>query len=149
MVKKTVCVWILLLVCSAGMGQKSVEQLFGECAKLKGAEHVNIGKITIKLAGLFAETMGIESVNVLEFGNCDEETKERVRRSVGSFKDRAFDTVVNVSENGERTRVLVRIQDDMIRELVILTSDSSPAMVHIKGRIKASDVERLIKENKK
>jgi hypothetical protein len=131
------------------MGQKSVQKLFSECAKFKDVEHVSVGKMTMKFASLFSETMGIESVDVLEFGHCADETKERVSQAIGSFKDNAFETMVNVNENGNRTKVLLRIKGDIIHELVILSSGVSPAMVRIKGEIKRSDIERIIKENDK
>ena len=37
---------------------------------------------------------------------------------------------------------MVRIEKDMIREMVVLTTGNSNALVRIKGKIKPSDIEK-------
>ena len=48
------------------------------------------------------------------------------------------------NEKGSRTKVMVRIEKDMIRELVVLTTGSRNALVRIKGKIKPSDVNKVM-----
>jgi hypothetical protein len=57
--------------------------------------------------------------------------------------------MINSNENGERTKVLVRIENDMIREMVIVTSGSDAALVRIKGKIKPSYIDRMVNKHGK
>ena len=58
-------------------------------------------------------------------------------------------TMVNANEEGNRTKVMVRIDKDIIRELVILTTDGGDdALIRIKGKIKPSDIEKVINDHK-
>ena len=100
-------------------------------------------------ASLFAETMGVKSVEVVSLNSCSDEMKAHFRQAVGSCKDEAFDTVINTSENGNRVKVLLRIENNVARELVVLSSGSDLAMIRIKGKIKQSDMERAIAEHRK
>ncbi|MDR2119016.1 MAG: DUF4252 domain-containing protein [Tannerellaceae bacterium] len=148
--KKAGCIWIFFFVCHlAGFGQRDVQQLFGELSALKDVNRINVGSISMKLAGFFTETMGVESIEVLELTRCTAEVKEHFSRAFGSVKDKAFETLVTASENGNRTKVMLRIRDDIIHELVVLSSGENPAMIRIKGHIKQSDVEQLIREHQK
>ncbi|MDR1919555.1 MAG: DUF4252 domain-containing protein [Tannerellaceae bacterium] len=140
---------IFFIACQAGYGQKNVNQLFKEFSSLKNVNKADIGSLSLKLAGIFTDTFGVESIEVLEFGSCSEEVKKDFAQAVKSLKDAAFETVVNSSKEGERAKILLRIQDDVIRELVVLSSGNSPAMVRIKGNIKKSDVEKVINEHAK
>jgi D-hexose-6-phosphate mutarotase len=147
MVKKTGCLWILLLLCHTVSGQEKVEQLFNEFAKIKDVERVKVGGIGLKLASFATETMGVESVDVLSFSRCADEMKELFIQKVKGLQDDDFETFVNIAENGKRTKVLLRIRDDIIRELVVLSTGAAPVMVCIKGKIKPSDIERVIEEH--
>ncbi|MDR1558034.1 MAG: DUF4252 domain-containing protein [Tannerellaceae bacterium] len=144
MFKKSVYLGILLMACHAGFGQGDVKQLFSEFAKLKEVNRINIGAIGMKFAGFSA---GIENIEILELEDCSGEIKERFTRAVRSLNDKGFDTVVTASENGKNIKVLLRIEDEFVRELLILSSGDSPAMIHIQGRIKQSDIRKVIGEH--
>ena len=95
-------------------------------------------------AGLFADTYGVEGVEVIDLGRAGDEVKQRFADAVKAVKDTAFETMINTNENGERTKVMVRIKDDVIHELVVLAAGHKPAMVRIKGKIKKSDIEKVV-----
>jgi hypothetical protein len=149
MVKKVGYVLIFLFACHTGFGQRNVQQIFSEFSNLKNVEHVNLGGITMSFAGLFAETMGVKSIEVVDLSHCADDMKTHFSQVVKTLKDDAFETVVNTSENGERTKVLLRIQNDTIHELVVFSSGHSPAMIRLKGKIKPSDIERIIEKHRK
>ena len=65
-----------------------------------------------------------------------------------ALKDDDYETMVSVNEDKDRTRILVKLKDEVIKELVILTTGDDPAMIRIKGNIKPSDVEKVINKNK-
>ncbi len=101
----------------------------------------------MKLASLFTETMGVNGIEVLEFGSCNSDVKQRFEKAIKELKDPDFETMVTSNEKGSRTKVMVRIEKDMIREMVVLTTGNSNALVRIKGKIKPSDIEKVVKDH--
>jgi len=147
MIKKIIGIVLIAFICQAGYGQKNVNQLFSEFSNHANANKVSIGGIMMKIAGLFKDTIGVESIDVLDFGECDNDTKERFSQAIKSLKDTSFETLVNSNENGNRTKVMLNIKDEVVREIVVLVSGNEPTMVRIKGKIKKSDIEKLVNEH--
>jgi hypothetical protein len=148
MKKKLAIVCLLFIAChTAGLGQKNVNQLFSKYSKLKDINKVDVGNAGMMLAGLFTDTFGAESVEVFDLSACTAKDKERFSQAIGSLRDDAYETVVQASENGERVKVLLRLEGEVIRELVVLSSGQSPAMVRIKGHISRQDIDKLIREH--
>jgi len=146
MKKKLFILMILAVVCQWGYGQKNVNQLFKEFSKHADSK-VNIGKISMTLAGLFADTMGVDGIEILSLSQCTGDVKEQFQDAVKKLKDSSYETMLNSNENGKHTKVMLRIKDDTIHELVVLTSGDDAAMVRIKGKIKKSDIEKLVNEH--
>jgi hypothetical protein len=138
---------MIAFLCQAGHGQKNVSQVFNEFSSYADANKISIGGFMMKIAGIFEDTMGVEKIDILNFDNHDNHTKERFSEAIKSLKDPSFETIINSNENGERVKVMIRIKDEVIRELVVLTSGNDPTMVRIKGKIKKSDIERIINQH--
>jgi len=138
----------LLMISPVMHSQKSIDRLFSEFSKEKGVERVGIGKFTMKIAGLFTNVMGVKEVEVLSFDECEESVRERLNQAIASFKDEKYETMVSVNEEKERTKILVKLKDDSIQEIVILTSGDDPALVRIKGKIKPEDIAKVMDKNK-
>lgn len=145
--KRYIAIITCLVVCQVTLAQKSVDQLFSEFSKEKSVVSVHLGKVMLGLASLFTETMGVNGVEVLEFEDCSPDVKNRFVTSIKELKDPKFETMVTSNENDCRTKVLVRIEEEMIREMVVLTTGNSNALVRIKGKIKPSDIERVMKKH--
>ena len=144
--KRYFVILALLVICQVGNSQ-TMNQLFNEFSKIEQINHVKIGNITMKLASMFTETMGVNGIEVLEFGDCKREVKERFEKAIKELKDPLFETMVTSNEKDSRTKVLVRIENDMIRELVVLTTGNSNALVRIKRKIKQSDIDKVMKDH--
>lgn len=147
MMKKYFFIGILILISQAGYSQNNVNQLFKEFSKQGKVTSVNIGNTTMKLASLFTDTFGVDDIEILEFSECGSEVKERLDAAIKELKDSAFETMVSSNEKGNHTKVMIRIQNDIIRELVVLSTGSNPALIRIKGSIKPSDLEKVVKEH--
>ncbi|MDD2437816.1 MAG: DUF4252 domain-containing protein [Massilibacteroides sp.] len=143
-------VWIVVLIWSTQIsyGQKNMNQLFDKFAKVENVSHMTMGNFSIKLAGLFTDVMGVDGIEVLSLDECRKEVKTDFISAVKNLKDNGFETMVTSNEGNSRTRVLVRIDEDIIRELVVLTTGDSNALVRIKGKIKPSDIEALVNKHK-
>jgi len=138
----------LFLICPVMHGQKSVDQLFNEFSKEKGVTHVSVGKITMTFAGLFTDVMGVNGIEVFSFDDCGQSVKDRLNQAIASLKDENYETMISVNEDKAHTRILAKLKDDVIKELVVLTTGDDLAMIRIKGNIKPSDVEKVINNNK-
>ncbi|GHU59473.1 hypothetical protein FACS189411_16320 [Bacteroidia bacterium] len=137
----------MMMVCLAGHCQKNVDKLFQEFANLKDVDKMNVGKITFTIANMFGDTFGVEAVEVLNFNKCSDDVKTKFSEATQKLKDTAYETMINSSENGQRTRVLVQMKDDIINELVVVSTGNNPTLVRIKGRIKKSDLEKVMNEH--
>ena len=138
--KKYIAILILILFCQAGYSQ-SMDKLFNDFAKQKNVTHVTVSPFLMKISSLFIE--------VLSFEECGNTVKDDLRAAIKKLKDPNYETMVNANEEGNRTKVMVRIDKDIIRELVILTTDGGDdALIRIKGKIKPSDIEKVINDHK-
>jgi len=147
--KKILFILLALFIVSPVIhSQKTVDQLFKEFSKERGVEKVGIGKFTMKLAGLFTNVMGVEGIEVVSLEDCEQSVKERLDKSITSLKDDNYETMVSVNEENERTKILVKLKDETIREIVVLTASEDAALVRIKGKIKPSDFETVVDKNK-
>ena len=133
---------------SVMQAQKSVDLLFSQFSKEKGVEHVNVGSFALKFANLFHDTMGVTGVEVLSFDDCDKSVKDKLTKEIASLKDENYETMVSANEGNQRAKVLLKIKDDMIKEIIILASGDGLALIRIKGNIKPSDIDKVIKDNK-
>lgn len=144
--KRYFVILALILICQAGNSQ-TMNQLFDEFAKIEHTEHVKIGSITMKLASLFTETMGVNSIDIFEFNKCDNKVKERFTQAIKKLKDPGFETMLTSNKDGNQTKVMIRAEDEMIREIVILTTGTNNSLVRIQGKIKSSDIEKIMVKN--
>lgn len=146
--KKYIAILILILFCQVGYSQ-SMDKLFNDFAKQDNVTRVTVGPFLMKISSMFTETMGVSSIEVLSFDECGSNVKENLRTAIKQLKDPNFETMVTSNEGGSHTKVMVRIDKEMIRELVILTTDGGDdALIRIKGKIKPSDIERVVNDHK-
>lgn len=146
--KKYIAILILILSCQAGYGQ-SMDKLFNDFANQKNVTRVTVGPFLMKLSSLFTETMGVKSIEVLSFEECSRTVKDDLRTAIRKLKDPNYETMVNANEGSSHTKIMVRIDKDIIRELIILTTDENDnALIRIKGKIKPSEIEKVINDHK-
>lgn len=145
--RKYVFLFALVCCCSFGYAE-NMEHFLNSFSSKAGVERVKIGPLVMKLSSMFTETMGVSSIEVLDLSECREEVKEKFRNGLRTIKDPEYEPLVTVNEDDETVRILVRIDDDLIRELVIATSDDEDhALIRIKGKIKPEDLGKIIEEN--
>lgn len=147
---KTKYLWIVLiaLFTQTGYAQKEIDRLFRDFSKEKNVNRLSVGDISMKLAGLFTDVMGVEGIEILSLDECSSSVKENFQSALKTFKGSGYETMVTSNENNSRTRVLVKIEEEIIRELLVFTSGDNNALVRIKGKITPSDIDTLIKKHK-
>ena len=85
--KRLLALLAILLISQVGYGQQKMDQLFNAFRGESDVTSVNIGNITMKLASLFTETMGVNGIEILEF--------DKIGRA--SCRERVYISVVAVS----------------------------------------------------
>ena len=129
--------------------QNTVETLFRSFSKEKNITHVKIGGVMMKFANVFSDTKGVAGVvEVYSFEECTNEVKDKLNGAIKTLKDNAYETLISTTQNGENTKVLVKIKDDFINEIVIIAGGDHPALVRIKGKIKPEDIQSVVDSNK-
>jgi len=130
------------------MQQNTVDALFSNFSKEKKVTHVKIGGFIMSLAKAFTDTKGVTGVEVFAFDECDLPVKEKLNNAIKNLKDSSYETIVSTTQDGERTKVLVKIKDDYIKEIVVIAGGNDPALVRIKGKIKPEDIQDVVENNK-
>jgi hypothetical protein len=128
--------------------ENTVEQLFNDFSKEKDVVHLKISGIPMLLAGIFNDTRGVKGVEIFSFGECDKEVKDDFNEAIKKLKDSAYETVITTSEKGERTKILLKIKDLYVNEIVVVTGGNDPTLIRVKGKIKVDDVNDVVKKNK-
>ena len=127
----------------------TIEQLFEDFSKEKNTTHVKLGGFAMSLANIFTDTKGVTGVEVFAFDECSKSIKDEINAAIKNIADSAYETLVSTNEKGERTKVLVKIEKDLIREIVVLAGGDDPALIRIKGKIKPDDVNSVVENNRK
>jgi len=144
---KYLLVLAFALITQLGYGQKSVDDLFKTFAGKENVERVSIGSFVMNTINLFKNTMGVKGVEVLSLDDCSEDVKNDFQNAVRSLKDPTFERMVVTNEGKERVEVLIRIENEVIREVAMMVTGEDYALIRIKGKIKKSDIEKLSKKN--
>jgi type 1 fimbria pilin len=137
---------------SAGLNEtqqrNSVDELFSTFTKEKNITHVRLGGVIMMFARAFTDTKGVTGVEVFSFEECDSHVKDKLNVAIKNLKDSKYETLVSTNQNGENTKVLVKIKDDYINEIVVITGGKEPAFVRIKGKIRPDDIQSVVDNNK-
>lgn len=157
--KKIMMVLVALLMGVGGAPATTVDEIISEFHAEKGVEYQNFSKLTTTMLKPFIRgkvdsdverlIKGISSVRILNLDDCDDGVRKRFANAVEGFDDKAFETLVSTSDEDDRTRILVKEEGKYIREVVVLTVDEDDGtLVHVKGKLKKKDLQRLINHNK-
>ena len=129
-----------LAISDLSYGQNTVDDLFKQFAKRENTTSVHIGKMTMGFASLFTETMGVNNIEVIDLEDCSENIGAEFCKAVSELKDPEYETMIS--------SILVKMEKDYIKEMVILTSGDDNAIVRLKGKIKPEDINKVINEHK-
>lgn len=154
--KKYVFILVLLIVGQNCLAQ-SAESLFNYFKDEKGVESVSISPFLMKFARLFMDEddknnpmiKDINSVQVLDLEDSPKNVQERFAKEVKKLKLNGYETWIQVKEDGETVKIVAKVKDDVVRELLILQAgDDDCALVLMKGKIKREDIQAVIEDDK-
>jgi len=148
MIKKCILCISMLLIAQWSMGQ-NIDNLFAEFSNVPNVENVKLNKFLMTFIKPFMSgkdipgLKGTDSVQVLDLSSCSSNIKDDFAKKVKTLKDEGYETLVRSNENGENVRVLVKIKNEEIRELVVISTGNDSSLVKIKGKFKKSDIAKL------
>lgn len=126
---------------------QSMDNLFTKFAKQEKVTRVTVGPLLMKISSCFTKTMGVNSIEVLDFSECSAALQKELAADFKKIKDPKFETLVTVNEANEHTTVLIRAEKKMIRELIVFTTGGDQALIRIKGKIKPEDINKVVKDH--
>lgn len=145
--KNKILALMLFALLTAGLqAQTKLNELYREFARAENVTKVNLNGLALMLAKPFMDDHGggkLSSIRVLSLGDCSQEVKERFSRTALKFRDDEFELFLNANDDNEKARIFVKIQDQLIREMVIITMGDDPALVHLKGKFRPSDIDAM------
>ena len=153
--KKYLVAIALMIACQTTFAQ-STKDIFEEFGKEWNAESVTISPFLMSIGRLFMDNdtpdiaKSIRSMKVLDLEDCSNEVKERFNQKVNNLQLEGYETMIQTIENGEKVRILTRMKNDAIRELLIVcTGNDDCALIQLNGKIKKEDIAELVNEETK
>ncbi|WP_165020751.1 MULTISPECIES: DUF4252 domain-containing protein [unclassified Dysgonomonas] len=154
--KKYLFCLILTFVIGQAAYAQGVEQLMAKFSKVDNVENVKIGGFLMSCAKIMGGgndapiAKGIQSMAVYDLGSCSASIKNDYAQQISKLKDGGgYETLIQVKDGNEGVRIMIKKEKDLIREIVILCQDNDPAIVHLKGKIKESDIAELVNKYNK
>lgn len=150
--KKYLIAIALMIIYQTTFAQ-STKDIFEEFGKEWNAESVTISPFLMSLGRLFMDsdtpeiTKSIRSMKVLDLEDCSDKVKERFNRKINNLQSEGYETMIQTIDNGEKVRILTRIEKDVIRELLIVcTGNDDCALIQLNGKIKKENIAQLVNE---
>lgn len=149
----------LLLILAAAMqmaSAKSLGRLIDEYRYQKNAEYVHVTPLLMKMAWT---AMGhdarsgeegrlvrkIKSIRTLDLEECSADVKHRFSADVQKLEMSGYEPLVTTRDDGETVKIMMKAKDDVIRELVIICSDSDDcALVWLNCKVKMNEIQSLV-----
>ena len=153
--KKYLVAIALMIACQNTFAQ-STKDIFEEFGKEWNAESVTISPFLMTIGRLFMDNdtpdivKSIRSMKVLDLEDCSSKVKTRFNEKVNSLQLEGYETMIQTIENGEKVRILTRMENDAIRELLIVCiGDDDCSLIQLNGKIKKEDIAELVNEETK
>ena len=137
----------ILLVSDFAMQAMTVNQFIDKLDRQEGVSRISLSPFVMKICSLFEDTKGVNSVKLLNLENCSPAMREQFIDDLRSLKDSDFDTVVSSNEGGEYSKILMKVEDGVIKEIVVCNIDGEIAVIQVKGKIKPENMDEVIEDN--
>ena len=153
--KKYLVAIALMIACQNTFAQ-STKDIFEEFGKEWNAESVSIPSFLMSIGRLFMDddtpeiAKSIDFMKVLDLEDCSSKVKARFNEKVNNLQLEGYETMIQTIENGEKVRILTRIENNTVRELLIVcTGNDDCALIQLNGKIKKEDIAELVNEETK
>ena len=149
----------LLLILATAMqmaSAKSLGRLIEDYRYQKNAEYVHVTPLLMKMA---RTAMGhdarsgeegrlvrkIKSIRTLDLEECSADVKHRFSADVQKLEMSGYEPLVTTRDDGETVKIMMKAKGDVIRELVIICSDSDDcALVWLNCKVRMNEIQSLV-----
>ena len=138
---------LLLLGCSSAIvAGNCIDNLSRSIARLP----VNINPFVMNLIKPFSSEMkGVKSMNIVSAEDISTADYTRLKKLIEDCQSEGYETIISSNEDGEIARILMKMEKDKIREIVILSLEEDEAnLIRIKGAIDPKQLNEIIENNK-
>ena len=140
---------IILMISLPALGN-NIDKLFSNYAKTADTEHIKINKFVTTLLKPFAsELKGIDSIEVINLDECSDKIKTNLDNMLknNNFFN-GYETLIRNNDENETSIVLIKIKNDIIKELVVINTGDSHELVRIKVNLNKKQILKLTDKNK-
>ena len=154
--KKTIAT-LALIFALQGVYAQSINDMFNRYKEKEGAESVSIPSFLIKLGRLFMDKedkdyrfiKGVNSVKTLDMEDCSSEVKESFLKDANKLNLSGYETLVQTKEKGETVKLIAKMDEEAIRELIILiTGNEECGLTLLEGKLMKEDINMIMTEDK-
>ena len=155
--RKIIATLALIIVCQVAFAQ-SIKALFKEFKEKEGADYISIPSLPLKFMHTFMKEdndkslyflKGIKSVKVLDMEDCTPQTKADFIQRTNQLNLNEYETLVMAKEDGDNVKILAKMNNETIREFIILTTgEDNCALILLKGKFKKDDLDVMIADDK-
>ena len=154
---KKVLFTLLLAMATFAVNATTPDEIFAMFKHMPNASYTHLPKLLIK-AGLAlgkdddddddAKDIAkkVSSISVLELEDCSKKVKDDFAEAVSKLNTSKYETLVKSNDDDEKVNILLKTSKDTIKEMLIVDIDGDEAtLVQIKGKIKRSDIDKMVK----
>lgn len=153
---KKVLFSLLLAMATFAANATTPDEIFTMFKHMPNASYTHLSKLLIK-AGLACGKNDVDddakdiakkvsSISVLELEDCSKKVKDDFAEAVSKLNTGKYETLVKSNDDDEKVNILLKTSKDTIKEMLIVDIDGDEAtLVQIKGKIKRSDIDKMVK----
>jgi hypothetical protein len=123
-----------------------IDNLFNTASN---AEKVNLNSFVLGLLKPFSsELKGIKSMSIIDAENISSKDYTRFEKIITQCYSDGYETVTSSNEENEIVRILMKIEKEKIREIVIISLEENEiSLIRIKGKIDPNQMQNIIEDN--
>jgi len=130
----------------------SVDDIFNEFSSVQNAEYVKVNPFMMWLGKQFAGddadaaiVKKTKSMRVLDLESCPTGVKEKFSSRVNALNTKGYEEMMKVNDKGERVRILAKIKDEIIHQmLIVCSSNDDCVLVEVNGNFTMDDITGVV-----
>ena len=140
---------VLLGSTSTLLAGNCIDNLSHSITRLPNVEKVTLNSLVLGLIKPFSPEMkGINSMNILNADELSTADYNQLKKLLNQCNGNGYETLVSTNEEDEMARILMKIEKEKIREIVIISLEKDEvSFIRIKGAIDPEQLNTIIENN--
>lgn len=148
--KTRIFIAAMALLCSSTLfAGNCIDSLAASISRIPNVEKVSLNPFVLSLIKPFSPEMkGVKSMDILNAEGISTADYDRLKNQISRCNDDKYETLVSANEDNETARILMKVEKDKIREIVIISlEEDEVSLIRIKGAIDPKQLNDIIEEN--